>query len=73
MCDVPSCSSAKTEVHDEDRIDRQSIITEELVDAVKEKLIEDRRIKIDNLCIEFPNVSGDTIFEIIKYKKIGDR
>jgi [histone H3]-lysine36 N-dimethyltransferase SETMAR len=64
----------RTEVHDEARSGRPSIITDEVVDAVQTKILTDRRIKISELCIDFPDVSRGTIFEIVKnclgYKKL---
>ncbi len=51
-----------------------SIIIEELGDAVNAKIKSDRRVKIAEFCIEFPNMSRGTLFEIVKeclgYKKV---
>lgn len=64
----------RTEVHDEQRSGRPSVITEELVDNVQAKIQEDRRVKISELCDHFPAVSRGTMHEIVRnclgYKKI---
>ncbi len=47
---------------------------EELVNAVIAKIKRDCRVKVSELCIEFPHVSHGTLFEIVKecvgYKKV---
>ncbi|GFV19984.1 histone-lysine N-methyltransferase SETMAR [Trichonephila clavipes] len=43
-------------VHDEPRSNRPSVITDDLVNAVDEKIREDRRFTISTLALAFPNV-----------------
>ncbi|GFU74553.1 histone-lysine N-methyltransferase SETMAR [Trichonephila clavipes] len=61
-------------VHDEPRIGRPSEITDDLVNAVDEKIREDRRFTISTLALEFPNVGRATspkvISEKLKFRKL---
>lgn len=47
----------RIEIHDDERSERPLVISEELVDAVIEKIMEDSRVKIYDLCIDFPHIS----------------
>ncbi len=64
----------RTNVHDEERSGRPSVINEDVVDAVKEKILEDRRTTITDLCLDFPEISRGTMHEIVRnclgYRKI---
>lgn len=71
------CSRFKegqTNVHDEERSGRPSIITEQLVESVKEKILGDHRVTISDLVNLFPDVSRGTIHDVLRgclgYKKI---
>ncbi|XKL67149.1 hypothetical protein PGB90_010569 [Kerria lacca] len=64
----------KTNLHDENRSGRPSIITEELVNSVQEHILNDRRLTISDLCNLYPDLSTSTMFDIVggclKYRKI---
>ena len=51
--------------HDEPR---PSVITDNLVNAVDEKVREDRRFKISSLELEFPKVGRTTLHKIVSEK-----
>ena len=55
-------------VHDELRSGRPSVITDDLVNAVDEKIREDRRFPISSLEFEFPNVGRTTLHKIVSEK-----
>ena len=56
----------RTNVHDEERAGRPSVISEEIVDKVREAVLSDRRSTITELCEKFPSVSRGTMFEIVR-------
>ncbi len=64
----------RTKVHDEERSGRPSVISEEIVDKVREAILSDRRFTITDLCEKFPSVSRGTMFEIVRncfgYRKL---
>ncbi|GFT94441.1 histone-lysine N-methyltransferase SETMAR [Trichonephila clavipes] len=55
-------------VHDEPRSGRPSVITDDLVKAVDEKIREDRRFTISTLALEFPNVGRTTLHKVVSEK-----
>lgn len=67
-------NEGRTNVHDEERSSRPSVINEDVVDAVKEKILDDRRTIITDLCNDFLEISRDTMHEIVRnclgYRKI---
>ncbi|GFV80337.1 HTH_48 domain-containing protein [Trichonephila clavipes] len=55
-------------VHDEPRSGRPSVITDDLVNAVDEKIREDRRFTISTLALTFPNVGRTTLHKVVSEK-----
>ncbi|GFW77200.1 histone-lysine N-methyltransferase SETMAR [Trichonephila clavipes] len=56
-------------VHDEPRSGRpSSVITHDLVNAVDEKIREDRRFTISTSALEFPNVGRTTLHKVVSEK-----
>lgn len=51
---VREFKNGRTNVHDEERSGRPSVITDDLVAAVESKIREDRRFTISTLSLEFP-------------------
>ncbi|GFS60812.1 histone-lysine N-methyltransferase SETMAR [Trichonephila clavipes] len=63
------CSvDGRENVHDEPRSGRLSVIPDDLVNAVDEKIREDRRFTISTLALEFPNVGRTTLHKIVSEK-----
>ncbi|XKL59343.1 hypothetical protein PGB90_000359 [Kerria lacca] len=64
----------RTNLHDENRPDRPSIMTEELVNSVQEYILNDHRLIINDLCNLHPDLSTGTMFDIVRdclgYRKI---
>lgn len=57
--------NGRTNVHDEEKSGRPSIVTDELVAKVDEKVRENRRFTITELSLCFPQVSRTLLFEIV--------
>lgn len=57
--------NGRTNVHDEAKSGRPSIVTDELVVKVDEKVRENRRFTITELSLCFPQVSRTLLFEIV--------
>ncbi|GFX40649.1 HTH_48 domain-containing protein [Trichonephila clavipes] len=57
--------NGRTNVHDEEKSGRPSIVTDELVAKVDEKISENRRFTITELSPSFPQVSRTLLFEIV--------
>ena len=55
-------------VHDEPRSGRPLVITDDLVNAMDEKVREGRRFTISSLELEIPNVGKTTLHKIISKK-----
>ncbi|GFY30222.1 histone-lysine N-methyltransferase SETMAR [Trichonephila clavipes] len=55
----------RTNVHDEERFGRLSVITDDLIQAVETKIRENRRFTIATLSLEFPEVSRSVVYEIV--------
>ncbi|GFS95127.1 histone-lysine N-methyltransferase SETMAR [Trichonephila clavipes] len=55
-------------VYDEERSGRPSLITEELVHAIDEKIKENRKLTISALAMEFPRISRSLMHEIVTDK-----
>lgn len=60
--------NGRTNVHDEDRSGRPSIVTDELVGKVDAKVRENRRFTITKLSLSFPQISRSLLHEIISEK-----
>lgn len=62
---VRAFNEGRENVHDEPRSGRPSVISDELVHAVDDKIREDRRFTISDLDVNFPNVSRTTLYRIV--------
>ncbi|XP_023310469.1 histone-lysine N-methyltransferase SETMAR-like [Anoplophora glabripennis] len=65
---VRQFNEGRSEVHDEERSGRPSLVTEELVHAIDDKIRENRRFTISALAMEFPQISRSLIHEIVTEK-----
>jgi [histone H3]-lysine36 N-dimethyltransferase SETMAR len=67
----------RTNIHDEDRSGRPSVMTDDLVEEVNTKIQENRRFTISALSVEFSEVSRSVIYDIVTrnlgYKKLCSR
>lgn len=57
--------NGRVNVHDEEKSGRPSILSDELVAKVDEKIRENRRFTIRELSLSFPQVSMTVLFEIV--------
>ncbi|GFU22535.1 HTH_48 domain-containing protein [Trichonephila clavipes] len=62
---VRAFKDGRENVHGEPRSGRPSVITDDLVNAVDEKIREDRRFTISTLALEFLNVGRTTLHKIV--------
>lgn len=60
--------NGRTNVHDEERSGRPSIVTDEIVSKVDEKIKEDRRFTITELSLSFPQISRSLLHKIVTQK-----
>jgi len=60
--------NGRTNVHDEEKSGRPSIVTDDLVAKVDEKIRENRRFTITELSLCFPQISRTLLFEIVSQK-----
>ncbi|KAJ4429731.1 hypothetical protein ANN_21935 [Periplaneta americana] len=58
-------NNGRTNVHDETRPGRPSLITEDLKTKVNDKILQDRRTSLDELHIAFPDISRSLLGEIV--------
>ncbi|GFW44767.1 histone-lysine N-methyltransferase SETMAR [Trichonephila clavipes] len=65
---VRQFNEGRSEVHDEERSGRPSLITEELVHAIDEKIKENRKFTISALAMEFPQISRSLMHGIVTDK-----
>ncbi|GFW61800.1 histone-lysine N-methyltransferase SETMAR [Trichonephila clavipes] len=65
---VRQFNEGRSEVHDEERSGHPSLITEELVRAIDEKIKENRTFTISALAMEFPQISRSLMHEIVTDK-----
>ncbi|GFU97081.1 histone-lysine N-methyltransferase SETMAR [Trichonephila clavipes] len=65
---VRASKDGRENVHDEPRSGRSSVIPDYLVNAVDEKIREDRRFTISTLALEFPNVGRTTLHKVVSEK-----
>ncbi|XP_035234096.1 uncharacterized protein LOC118205926 [Stegodyphus dumicola] len=65
------------DVHYEERNGRPSLVTEELVHAIVDKIHENRRFTVSALAMEFPQISRSLMHEIVteklKFRKLCSR
>jgi hypothetical protein len=59
-------SAGRQSVHDEKRSGRPSIITDDLVELVRERIMENRHFTITELSSHFPQISRSLLHEIVK-------
>ncbi|KAJ4451105.1 hypothetical protein ANN_02544 [Periplaneta americana] len=57
-------NNGRTNVHDETRPGRPSLITEDLKTKVNDRILQDRRTSLDELHIAFPDISRSLLGEI---------
>jgi hypothetical protein len=55
----------QTHVHDEERSGRPSVMSDDLVQSVDQKICERQRLTISELPREFPHISRTVLYEII--------
>ncbi|GBN09266.1 hypothetical protein AVEN_255905-1 [Araneus ventricosus] len=60
---VRQFNDGRTNVHDEARSERPSVVNDGLIAKVKEKIRENRRFTIRMLCDEFPQISRTDLHE----------
>ncbi|GFW83103.1 histone-lysine N-methyltransferase SETMAR [Trichonephila clavipes] len=65
---VRAFKDGRENVHDEPRSGRPSVITDDLVNTMDEKIREDRRFTISTLALEFPNVGRTTLHKVVSEK-----
>ncbi|GBO44499.1 hypothetical protein AVEN_114904-1 [Araneus ventricosus] len=74
---VRQCNDERTNVHDEARSGRPSVVNDGLVGKVNDKILENSRFTIGLLCNEFPQISKTVLHEIVinrlKYSKLCSR
>ncbi|KAJ4439542.1 hypothetical protein ANN_07666 [Periplaneta americana] len=58
-------NNGQTNVHDETRPGRPSLITEDLKTKVNDRILQDRRTSLDELHIAFPDISHSLLGEIV--------
>ncbi|KAG8247473.1 hypothetical protein J6590_060629 [Homalodisca vitripennis] len=71
---VRAFKDGRTNVHDEEQSGRPSVITDDLIQKVDNKVKENRRFKISSLADKFPAVSRSVLYEIVSerlnYRKL---
>ncbi|GFU20501.1 histone-lysine N-methyltransferase SETMAR [Trichonephila clavipes] len=65
---VRAFKDGRENVLDEPRSGRPSVITDDLVKAVDEKIREDRRFTFSTLALKFPNVGRTTLHKVVSEK-----
>jgi len=60
--------NGRTNIHDEERSGRPTIVTDELVAKINEKIRENRRFTITEFLLEFPQISRSLLREIVTEK-----
>jgi len=61
-------SRSSTNIHDEERSARPTIVTDELVAKINEKIHENRRFTIKEFLLEFPQISRSLLHEMVTEK-----
>ena len=61
-------NEGRENVHDDPRSGRPSVVNEDLVRAVEEKIRENRRFTITSLSLHFPQISRSLLHEIVSDK-----
>jgi transposase len=65
---VRHCHERRENVHDDPRSGRPSVVNEDLVHAVDEKIQENRQFTISSLSLHFPQISWSLLHEILSDK-----
>ncbi|KAG5326612.1 SETMR methyltransferase, partial [Pseudoatta argentina] len=67
--------NGRTSVHDDQRSERPSILTDDIVEKIENALRDDRRLTMDELSAMFPQISRsqETITETLGYRKLSAR
>jgi hypothetical protein len=65
---VRNFNEKRVMVHDDPRSSRPSVVNEDLVPAVEEKIQENRRLTISSRSLHFPQISRSVIHEIVSDK-----
>jgi len=58
-------NEGRENVHDEARIGRPSLVNDDLVRKVNERVREDRRFTISNLSLHIPHISRTLLYDIV--------
>jgi [histone H3]-lysine36 N-dimethyltransferase SETMAR len=69
---VRAFKSGRTNVHDEERSGRPSVVTDDLVGKIDEKIRDNRRFTISQLSEEFPQISRTVLYEVVS-ERLGYR
>ncbi|GBN10658.1 hypothetical protein AVEN_206247-1 [Araneus ventricosus] len=65
---VRDFKAGRDNVHDDFRSSRQSVITDDMVASVEEKILENRRFTVSTLSNDFPEVSRSVLYKIVPEK-----
>lgn len=70
-------SEGRQSVHDEERIGRPSLVNDDLLELVRQRIIENRRFTLTDLSSHFPQISRSLLHEIVTkhllFKKVSAR
>ena len=58
-------NEGRENVHDEARSGRPSLVNDDLVRKVNERVSDDRRFTISDLSLHFPQISGTLLYDIV--------
>ena len=61
---VRMCNEGRENVHDEARIGRPSLVNDDLVRKVNERVSDDRLFTISDLSLHFPQISRILLYDI---------
>jgi len=62
---VRMCNEGRENLHDEARSGRPSLVNDDLVRKVHERLRDDRRYTISDLSLHFPQISRTLFYDIV--------
>jgi hypothetical protein len=65
---VRHSNEGRENIHDDPRSGRPSVVNEDLMRAVEEKIQENRRFTISSLSLHFPQISRSLLHEIVSDK-----
>jgi len=58
-------NECRDNVHDEERIGRPSLVNDDLVHKVNERVRDERRFTISDLSLHFPQISRTLLYDIV--------